>query len=62
VLANNQKTTIMKTNNVKLVSQVCNKTRLNSLIDWVQYVDDTPLHMNNIMLTYDMFEYNEQLN
>ncbi|MHA2181654.1 MAG: hypothetical protein ACXAAH_09550 [Promethearchaeota archaeon] len=52
----------MKSNNLQLVSNVCDRIRLLSLIDWVAYVDETPLHKDNIIHRYDMFEYNEQCN
>jgi hypothetical protein len=52
----------MRTNNLELISKVCDQIRLLSLIDWVTYVDETPLHKDNVMNRFDMFEFNEQTN
>jgi hypothetical protein len=54
-----------KTFNYQLVTNICNSyLSVKLLVDWIQYVNDTPLHKYHIGINdrYDMFEYNEQCN
>ena len=48
--------------NYQLVTHICGKDLLSKLIKWIDYVDRTSIHKENVMFLYSMYELTNQLN